>query len=162
MTRLELAIHNATRLYHGIRRIGGRPALSHALGTLANLLHYGETDEELLIAGVLHDVLEDTNTTREMLTAAYGGKVTELVYQVTHDDKGNFPLVTREGFVLKMADRLDNLNDLNSVSENFKKKQVVKTIQLLLRHSDDFSRANQKLCEALTEKTINLLQETYK
>jgi (p)ppGpp synthase/HD superfamily hydrolase len=77
-------------------------------------------NENILAAGYLHDTLEDTDTTVDELRAEFGDRVTELVLEVTHegkkDDKGfYFPrLNSREGVIIKFADRLSNLSRMSS------------------------------------------------
>ncbi len=70
----------------------------------------------ILIAGLLHDVLEDTNTTYEELYDNFGVDIAYLVYEVTHEGKADehgfyFPrLQSKEAIMIKFADRLSNLS----------------------------------------------------
>jgi len=74
------------------------------------------TDIDILCAGLLHDTLEDTSTTLQELETEFNLEVAQLVYEVTHegtkDSKGYyFPrLKTKEGILIKFADRLSNLS----------------------------------------------------
>lgn len=45
---------------------------------------YGVTDEEVLIAGLLHDTLEDTSATYEELVENFGKRVADMVTEVSH------------------------------------------------------------------------------
>ena len=73
-------------------------------------------DEEILASGLLHDILEDTDTTYVELELGFGKRVAALVFEVTHagskDNHGfYFPrLVSRDAILLKFADRLSNLS----------------------------------------------------
>jgi len=75
---------------------------------------------ELLCAALLHDTLEDTDTTYAELVKEFGKDIAELVNEVTHegkpDDKGYFfpRLNSKRGIMLKFADRLSNLSRMNS------------------------------------------------
>ena len=83
---------------------------------VANLIREITEDSELVAAAYLHDTIEDTQTTYEELEKEFGKRVADLVMEVTHDgQKDNigyyFPrLHSKDGIVLKFADRLSNLS----------------------------------------------------
>lgn len=93
------------------------------LSTVALIVNMVTKEEEVVAAAYLHDTLEDTDTTEEELRKEFGDKVTDLVLEVTHegqkDEKGfYFPrLNSRDGIIIKFADRLSNLSRMNSWSE---------------------------------------------
>lgn len=76
-------------------------------------------DKEVIAAAYLHDTLEDTKTTKEELVEVFGQRVADLVHEMTHEgQKDNygyyFPrLKTREGMLIKFADRLSNLSRMS-------------------------------------------------
>ena len=90
-------------------------------------------DNHILIAGLLHDTLEDTNTTLDELKKEFGNRVANLVYEVTHegkkDEKGfYFPrLKTKEAIMIKFADRLSNISRMNNWNENRKEHYLKKS-----------------------------------
>ena len=77
-------------------------------------------DETVLIAALLHDVLEDTETTPLEIEKEFGKKVAELVLEVTHEEKKDevgyyFPrLKSKDAILIKFADRLSNLSRMSS------------------------------------------------
>lgn len=77
-------------------------------------------DVGLQCAALLHDTIEDTDTTYEDLVQHFGKTIAGLVLEVTHvrttDDKGwYFPyLKTRRGILLKFADRCSNISRMNT------------------------------------------------
>ncbi len=79
-----------------------------------------DCDTSVLCAALLHDTLEDTDTTYEELVKEFGVKVADLVNEVTHEGSKDeygyyFPrLKTREGIMIKFADRLSNLSRMES------------------------------------------------
>lgn len=82
---LEKAICFATERHTSQRRKGnGKPYIMHPLETMT-ILNSMYADIPLLIAGVLHDVLEDTKTSEEEMRAVFGNEVTELVLAHTED-----------------------------------------------------------------------------
>ena len=100
------------------------PYINHPIA-LANVLanEGGITDGVVLSAAVLHDTIEDTNTTAEELTAIFGPKITATVLDVT-DDKAldkhvrkqrqieHAPHISREAKLVKLADKICNLRDI--------------------------------------------------
>lgn len=100
------------------------PYINHPIA-LANVLanEGGVTDVVVLSAAVLHDTIEDTNTTAEELTAIFGPKITATVLDVT-DDKSldkhvrkqrqieQAPYISKEAKLVKLADKICNLRDI--------------------------------------------------
>lgn len=100
------------------------PYINHPIA-LANVLanEGGITDVVVLSAAVLHDTIEDTNTTAEELTAIFGPKITATVLDVT-DDKAldkhvrkqrqieHAPHISQEAKLVKLADKICNLRDI--------------------------------------------------
>ncbi len=80
------AIERATVLHQGqTRRVTGVPYIVHPYAVGFLLAHFTE-DEAVIIAGLLHDVLEDVpGYTHEMLESEFGGTVAQLVSEVTED-----------------------------------------------------------------------------
>jgi len=103
---------------------GDTPYINHPIA-VANVLAVegGITDEELLLAALLHDTVEDTGATFEELTTRFGQTVADLVAEVT-DDKSlpkaarklaqieHAPPLSLRGKQLKLADKICNLRDL--------------------------------------------------
>lgn len=77
--RLAAALDFAVRAHGDQERKGTKiPYVSHLLGVAA-LVFEGGGDEELAIAGLLHDVLEDTSASSGQLEEAFGTRVTHIV-----------------------------------------------------------------------------------
>lgn len=77
-------------------------------------------DDDIRSAGILHDVLEDIDTTYDELKEKFGEKVANIVNEVTHEGKKDnkgfyFPrLHSKDAILIKFADRLSNLSRMNS------------------------------------------------
>lgn len=77
-------------------------------------------DFNLICAGLLHDILEDTECKYDDLKKEFGTDIANLVQEVTHEGKKDeygyyFPhLKTKRGIMLKYADRLSNLSRIDS------------------------------------------------
>lgn len=83
---LQSALEFAIKAHAGQWRDGGSPLpyATHPVEVVANLRYVGGiTDEELLTAAFLHDVLEETDTTPAQIGKAFGKRVRSLVESVT-------------------------------------------------------------------------------
>uniref|UniRef100_A0A673B0M7 Guanosine-3',5'-bis(diphosphate) 3'-pyrophosphohydrolase MESH1 n=1 Tax=Sphaeramia orbicularis TaxID=375764 RepID=A0A673B0M7_9TELE len=103
----------------------GTPYINHPIGVARILSHEGGiTNIQVLQAALLHDTVEDTNTSPAELQAQFGATVAGIVQEVT-DDKSlskqerkrlqveHAPHCSHEAKLVKLADKLYNLRDLN-------------------------------------------------
>ena len=100
------------------------PYINHPIA-LADVLanEGGVTDLTVLCAAVLHDTVEDTQTTPQELATLFGEKVAGIVMEVT-DDKSldkqvrkrlqieHAPHLSHEARLVKLADKICNLRDI--------------------------------------------------
>lgn len=102
----------------------GEPYISHPLEVGMILLREG-FDLEVVKAGILHDVVEDTQVPKEKIGEVFGGRVLKMVMEATDDkSKGKqerkdeqvrkAPLISPEGQAVKLADKESNLRGLKS------------------------------------------------
>ncbi|KAH8419101.1 hypothetical protein KR222_005104 [Zaprionus bogoriensis] len=120
------ALQFAARKHRDQRRKDSHktPYVNHLINVCTILsVEAGVKDEAVLMAAVLHDVVEDTDTTLAELEEQFGVDVSGLVREVT-DDKSlakekrkslqieNAAKTTRRAKLIKLADKLDNLRDL--------------------------------------------------
>ena len=126
VNKLIEASNYAARQHIGQRRKGarGEPYINHPL-EVANLLANigGITDSDVLIAAILHDTVEDTETTAEELRELFGERITALVLEVT-DDKSlpkderkrlqveHAPHLSPGAKAIKLADKISNITDV--------------------------------------------------
>jgi len=80
------AYHFSERAHQGQSRESGAPYFEHPYA-VALILAELELDVETIVAGLLHDVLEDTPVTREELEENFGATVLMLVDGVTKLEK---------------------------------------------------------------------------
>lgn len=99
------------------------PYINHPLKVCKLIVEAGETDNTLLLAAILHDTIEDTNTTEHELIDCFGREITGIVLEVT--DNMNLPenerkelqvinafKLSRNAKIIKIADKIANINDI--------------------------------------------------
>lgn len=141
------------------KRDNGVPFVVHPLSTMGLLMHYGEREEGLLAAGVLHDIVEDCEVSFEELESRFGKRVSGLVREVSKLPSGEFPLKSRDGFVLKMCDRFSNLNDLKSCSPEKAKRYLEKSYEFTNEYAGEMALANKYLYWDLRDFILRLRME---
>jgi guanosine-3',5'-bis(diphosphate) 3'-pyrophosphohydrolase len=100
------------------------PYINHPIA-LANVLmnEGGEQDPATLCAALLHDTVEDTQTTPEELEREFGPAIRDLVLEVTDDKRltreerkrlqiVHAPRLSRQAKLVKLADKICNLRDV--------------------------------------------------
>ena len=102
----------------------GTPYINHPLEVAYILMEEGGvTDAATLAAALLHDTIEDTNTTREELLMVFGREVSDLVVELTDlkctapEDKKRLELahahhLSTKAKQIKLADKTANIRDL--------------------------------------------------
>ncbi|MGV1016795.1 MAG: HD domain-containing protein [Fluviibacter phosphoraccumulans] len=120
------AAHFAAEKHRNQRRkdVDASPYINHPLA-LASVLAVegGVENPETICAALLHDTIEDTDTTVEELSALFGDRITGIVLEVTDDksiDKAvrkeeqirHAPHISPEAKLVKLADKICNLRDI--------------------------------------------------
>ena len=118
------AIQYAVRAHSGQFRKGTRiPYIIHPLRVAEILIEY-DCSEEVIIAGVLHDTIEDTIITVDDIMRSFGKKIAELVEKVSETDKTDTWETRKQHTIeylkdapmaillITCADKLDNLRSI--------------------------------------------------
>lgn len=130
LTLLDHAIIFATKAHSGTTRKGTNvPYIVHPIEAAA-IVSAMTDDQEIIAAAVLHDVLEDTEATREDLVAHFGRRIAELVCNESEDKRKDLPaaltwktrkqetitfLQTTAGTEAKMLALADKLSNLRAI-----------------------------------------------
>ena len=128
MNKLISAIAFAAHKHRDQRRkdANSSPYINHPVA-LVNVLanEAGIDDERVLIAAILHDTIEDTETTEQELVRLFGQEIAAIVVEVT-DDKAlpkaerkqlqidHASHISRRAKLVKLADKICNLRDIIS------------------------------------------------
>lgn len=124
---LDAAAFAAQRHRHQRRKdADASPYINHPLALADILAREGGVEDGVVIAAaLLHDTIEDTETTLEELEVRFGKRVSAIVAEVT-DDKSlpkderkrlqivTAPAKSKGGKLVKLADKIANLRDLHS------------------------------------------------
>jgi GTP pyrophosphokinase len=129
-TAVRKAYVTAKRSHEGQFRKSGEPYVTHPLAVAQILAELG-MDTTTLVAALLHDTVEDTPYTLDLLRVDFGDEVAHLVDGVTKFDKGHFGAIAEAEtirkmmvaarrdvrvLVIKLADRLHNMRTLDARS----------------------------------------------
>ena len=136
----------SARMHKDQVRRSGEPYMIHPLN-VAYLLAELNFDQTCVVVGLLHDVLEDTLTNREVLEAEFGGEITGLVDGVTKI--GRHEYVRRDEaqaetfrkmilasakdirvIVVKLADRLHNMQTLEHMPAEARRRISRETLEI--------------------------------
>src|SRR6185437_5317358 len=127
VTRIEEAAEFGASAHKGQKRLSGEPFIAHPVAAAAILadLHL---DADTLIAAILHDVIEDTPTPKDQLTARFGADVAELVDGVT-----------------KLADRTHNMRTIEAMSPPRRRAVARETLEIYAPIAERLGLYNMKL-----------------
>mgnify|MGYP002775384381 FL=1 len=144
---INKAYEFAKRYHEGQVRKSGEPYIIHPL-EVAYIVSTLELDDDAICAALLHDVVEDTEVTREMIVAEFGEEIANLVDGVTklgkiahYLDKEEEQVENYRKFfmamakdirvlMIKLADRLHNMRTLKHLSDDRKYAIAKETMQL--------------------------------
>ena len=130
--RIERAFRFAKAAHKGVRRRSGEPYILHPIAVAKIVISELGLGSTSICAAFLHDVVEDTEYTKEDIEANFGSKIASIVEGVTKISGGIFgdrASIQAENFrklllsmstdirviLLKMADRLHNMRTLGSM-----------------------------------------------
>ena len=124
---VDKALEFASERHKGQLDDQGRPYFFAHIVQVYGILIDVSDDTEVLCAGLLHDILEDTETTYEELRKLFTPNIAEIVKIVTHSEEGKFfldlkttevyNLLFHKAVLVKFADRLSNLSRMESWSD---------------------------------------------
>ena len=155
--RVKRAVEFAKTAHEGQFRKTGEPYIVHPMAVKKILEEWG-MDEDTVIAGILHDTVEDTDVTLDDIRQEFGESVAFLVDGVTKlstartgmRDIDTYLPATRDNFlrlmialgddirvlIIKLADRLHNLRTLSALPPDKQKKIAKETLEVFAPLAD--------------------------
>jgi guanosine-3',5'-bis(diphosphate) 3'-pyrophosphohydrolase len=157
LLELEHAIDLATTAHLGQKRKSGEAYITHPLAVAATLVDWG-MDIDSVLAGVLHDTVEDTDVELPRIESLFGHDVAFLVDGVTKvsqaragmQDLENYLPQTKDNLsklliavgqdvrviIIKLADRLHNMSTLQYMSKEKQKKIARESMEVFAPMAD--------------------------
>lgn len=122
--------------------------------------------KELEIAAILHDTLEDTETSFEEIKELFGEMVAEIVMELTTPEEvieiygkkdtlaTKMLVMSSYALVLKLLDRLDNVSYLDRTPSNFREKYTKETHYILriIEQYRDLTSTHKIIIEEIKNK----------
>jgi len=158
--KLIKALKFATDKHQGqTRKSTGLPYITHPMVVQSLINQYKGNSkhiEELQISALLHDTLEDTDTSYFEIEREFGSMVASIVLELTSDEemilkvgkntylKNKMVSMSKYAFILKLLDRYSNILD------NPKEKYVIDTINMM-----DYLRIQR----VLTERQLRIVND---
>ncbi|MET8130968.1 RelA/SpoT family protein [Streptomyces sp. NPDC006290] len=144
LRQIEKAYQVAERWHRGQKRKSGDPYITHPLAVTTILAELG-MDPATLMAGLLHDTVEDTEYGLDTLRRDFGDQVGLLVDGVTKLDKVKFGEAAQAEtvrkmvvamakdprvLVIKLADRLHNMRTMRYLKREKQEKKARETLEI--------------------------------
>jgi len=166
LLELEHAIDFAKKAHAGQKRRSGEPYISHPIAVAATLVNWG-MDIDTVLAGVLHDTVEDTEIELPEIENIFGHDVAFLVDGVTKitqaragmRDLSSYLPQTKDNLsklliaigrdvrviIIKLADRLHNLNTLEYMPKDKQQKIARESLEVFAPMADKLGMGQVRL-----------------
>ncbi|HJK87910.1 MAG: HD domain-containing protein [Candidatus Megaira endosymbiont of Mesostigma viride] len=163
---INKAIHWAKKYHGDQKRKSGEPYYSHPL-EVAYIISEYKLKTDVIAASILHDIVEDTEVTVEMLQDAFGQRIAEMVDRLTRDRPDGTKLTIEEiinnayckkdneVLLIKLFDRFHNMQTVGVKSPEKVTKNVVETLKYFLSLAIFFEKQNYGIGEL--DHSINAL-----
>jgi len=157
LLELDLAIDFASEAHSGQTRKSGEPYIIHPLAVADTLIDWG-MDIDSVLAGILHDTVEDTSATLDQIETLFGRDVAFLVDGVTKVSQARSGMRDLESYlpqtkdnlsklliavgqdvrviIIKLADRLHNLQTLQYMSRDKQIKIARESLEVFAPMAD--------------------------
>jgi guanosine-3',5'-bis(diphosphate) 3'-pyrophosphohydrolase len=145
---IDKAIYWAKKYHDGQFRKSGEPYYTHPL-EVAYLVSEYKLTTNVIVTAILHDVVEDSESTVGMIVDAFSWRIAEMVDRLTRDRPDGSKLSVeeildnayekqdREVLLIKVIDRLHNIQTIGSMSDEKQKKIANQTLASVIYFSDN-------------------------
>lgn len=170
--KLKKAIQFATKAHEGqVRKYTGEPYIVHPL-EVVEIVKTVEHTEEMLMAAVLHDTVEDTDTTIQDIDREFGPVVAQLVSELTDVskpedgnratrkgiDRDHLSQASAQGQTIKIADLISNTGSITEHDPKFAKiymKEKALLLQVLDKADKILLKKAQKVLDIWSASCYN-------
>ena len=145
-TLIDESIYWAKKYHGDQKRKSGEPYYSHPLEVAYMVSDY-KLNTSVIVTSILHDIVEDTEVTTEMILDTFGWRIAEMVDRLTRDRPDGSKLSVREilnnaydkqdkeVLLIKIIDRLHNIQTIGSMSDKKIEKTITETLTSFLTSS---------------------------
>lgn len=166
LLELELAIDMAIEAHRNQKRLSGEDYIIHPLNTANTLIEWG-MDIDTVLAGILHDTVEDTGFTLEKIENTFGHDVAFLVDGVTKVGQARSGMRNIESYlpstkdnlsklliaigqdirviIIKLADRLHNLQTLKHMPRDKQLKIARESLEVFAPMADQLGMGRVRM-----------------
>jgi len=144
--RIKEAYAFSARAHASQLRMSGEPYITHPLAVAGAVVEW-RMDADAVIAALLHDVLEDTGTSKRELAEKFGREVADLVDGLSKLDKmefASYQVAQAENFrkmlmamardlrvvLIKLADRQHNLQTMAAMRPDKRRRIAIETLEI--------------------------------
>ena len=140
---INKAIYWAKKYHGNQKRKSGEAYYTHPLEVAYMISDY-KLKTDVIVASILHDIVEDTEVTVEMIHGSFGQRIAEMVDRLTRDRPDGTKLSVedilnnsyqekdREVLLIKLFDRLHNIQTLGAISLEKVKKITKETLNFFI------------------------------
>lgn len=165
MNKFIEAIRFAEKAHRGqFRKYSGRPYIEHPIRVMYKMMLHPDCTEEMIIAAVQHDTVEDCDVRFSDIKERFGEEVSRLVEGLTNPSKGSkLSRVERKAWdrehlkaqpksvkIIKLIDRIDNLGEMD-LKDGF--------IWKYLNESEELAEVLKDGDENLYNQLVELIKE---
>jgi len=146
VAKIRRAYEFSANAHYGQLRLSGEPYIQHPL-EVANILAEMHMDQDTLVAAMLHDVIEDTETEKAKISIEFGDEVASIVdglskltqiefessaeKQATNFQKMLMAMADDIRVILvKLGDRLHNMRTLGALAPNKRRRIAAETLDI--------------------------------
>ena len=173
----KLAWNFAKEAHKGqVRKFINKPYFGAHVVKVNGIVKQYTTDEDLLCAALLHDVIEDCFEDPEVgyhiIEEEFGKRVADIVMELTsskediddnYNSKADYLIVkmihmSDDALIIKLSDRLQNISDAFTASERFRTKYFQETVQIMdeLEGHRRYNRVQDLLVNQIKMKLDNI------
>ena len=162
--RYAKALAFAAEKHNGQYRIGGLPYITHPVA-VAEILRAQGYDTDYQIAGLFHDLLEDTDAAVSEIEMLGSLKIADAVRRLTKTEGYVMAeyvagiRVNPMAMAVKAADRLHNLRCAVDTSQDFRRRYILESIDWYLDFSPEIPKAVKSLILTLDSPIYELPME---
>ena len=140
---INKAIYWAKKYHGDQKRKSGEPYYSHPL-ELAYMVSDYNLKTDVIVASILHDIIEDTEVTAGMILDNFSWRIAEIVYRLTRDRPDGtklsveeilnsaYQLKDKEVLLIKLFDRFHNIKTIQFKSLKSQKNTALETWEMFL------------------------------